>query len=234
MPHLHLLVICDAEKESGLGHYTRTQAVLSELENFGHRIIWLFPQKIPDYIFQEIEKKKQSIEFYDCFDNINYYIKQIYFDHIFIDSYIISEKIRLDLRNTYKLSKIISIQDAPPYLYSDIYINHNLTHLKSDEYNNSDSSLLLSGEKFMMVDFKKYVRKHECNQQQIKKVLIFFGGTSQLGLIKTSLQALSKLNAHLQINVFTIESDVEIIENSIKQYVSGDEIQIYPISAADK
>ena len=224
----HLLAICDAEKKSGLGHYVRTQALISKLENLGHTVTWLFNVKLPHHIQIQIIKKKQEIIFFDSYDDILYSLEKISFDHIVVDSYLIPLEVRSKIKSFIKPSKIISIQDGPPYLHSDIYINQNITDIGSNQFQLSNKSVLFSGEKYMMLDYDRYTTKKVYNSKKIDKVLIFFGGTSQKNLIIHTLRCLENLNVNLEVEIFIPERDMNYLTYFARRFPNM-KVTIYPV-----
>ena len=214
----HFLVICDAEKKSGLGHYVRTQALISELENLGHTISWLFKTILPSHIKKQISNKNQKIIYFDSYGELLNDLENIVFDHFIVDSYLIPTEVRSELKNFHKSSKIISIQDSPPYLHSDIYINQNINELGSNEFQLPSKSVLFSGEKYMMLDYAKYTPKNYYNMEKIDKILVFFGGTSQKNLITATLRCLDTLNQNLNVEIFVPKSDMDFVKYFAKRF----------------
>ena len=139
-----ILVLCDTSLEAGLGHFTRTNALVKQLEKIGFSCTWVFSNQTPNYLIRRSTQKIKRLSFSK---SLMKFLKSLEENTstLLIDSYQIDDSFRKRLFTRKRFSKIISIQDQAPYKFADVYINHNHSEKKSEMSYLSDNSVLFNG-----------------------------------------------------------------------------------------
>lgn len=220
-----ILVLCDTSLEAGLGHFTRTNALVKQLKKIGFSCTWVFSNQTPNYLLQSINSKNEKVIFFNELNEVFLKSLEENSSTLLIDSYQIDDSVRRHLFTRKQFSKIISIQDQAPYKFADVYINHNHSEKKSEVSFLSDNSILFNGSSYLMLDYGKFecIESYDCNC--VEKVLVNFGATGQVGLITKTLNILKRLDLKLKVQVSCNAEDYKILK-SLKE-PSNKNLQIH-------
>ena len=209
------LFVPDFNKKSGLGHLHRCLKY-SHFVNKKYKIIFLIQKRYKKKISEIKFNKKIQFFFFKKLENSLKTIKKKYENFsVFVDSY--SLKI---LNTNYKkfAQKYMAILDNRMKTDADQIINHTFG-LNNNFYNN------LNNKKKISVGLKNFPITDKIKSKKKDTILINFGSTNDILLIKKSLTFLNKLNLNRNFKTVIISKfytnkniDNVFVGNKIKYF----------------
>jgi UDP-2,4-diacetamido-2,4,6-trideoxy-beta-L-altropyranose hydrolase len=200
-----LLMLTEAGKDIGFGHYFRCQALKEYFQENGVEVQMLLDLK-GNYDFEE-----EKINWLEKKEVVSGYVKK--FPFVFIDSYLAPESYYQFLSGTFAKTIVMDDYNRIPYK-ADMIINPNVY---GDEINYSTHAKVLSGKDFILLrkPFRECRQKYAAGQE-VKKVLLTLGGSDVRNLIPSLIEWLASKNAEVTVIAGNEEYKKELESRYIK------------------
>lgn len=192
----------DASSEIGLGHLIRCLALSEELIRRGHVCYFLSKIDSVELINRIVksnvsyQKIKPNVSLQEDLDSSIKFSNENDIDWIITDSYCIDAKYIMEIKQNG--FNVLSIDDtAQIHYYSDVVLNQNIGAEKL-RFSTENYTKMLIGTKYIMIRDELLKRDKKIENNEVKKILVTFGGTDSDNFTLKILKLLSSINENVE------------------------------------